>query len=159
MSEKPLKKKITYLSVRRAVMTCIVFVLCFFCFYYGTNVLSAEELNISPRVNNTDRQCRTLAQTTLKSPNVEKQENIQALIECLKHEYFYTLHRGASKYTLVQIGELALPSLIEALKAQDYRISEGAAIVLGMIGPKAKEAVPAIKELLRSKSAPRGLRK
>jgi hypothetical protein len=92
-------------------------------------------------------------------PDIEKQRNIQELIECLKYEYFYSLHRGASKYTLYKIGEPALPSLIEALRNQDHRIAEGAAIVLGMVGQEAKEAVPALKELLRSKPAPQGLRK
>jgi len=159
MSEKPPKKEITDLSVHRAMMTCIVFILCLFCLSYGTNVLSAEDFHKSPRINNTDQQCRTLARATLELPDIEKQRNIQELIECLKHEYFYTLHGGASKYTLLQIGASALPSLIEALKNQDYRIAEGAAIVLGMIGPEAKEAAPALKELLRSKSAPKGLRK
>lgn len=159
MSEKPPEKGIADLSVHRAVMNCIVLVLCFLCLPYGANVFSAEVSNKSPRTNNTDRQCRTMARATLELPDIEKQKNIQGLIECLKHEYFYTLHSGASKYTLLQIGEPALPSLIEAVKNQDHRIAEGAAIVLGMVGPKAKEAVPALKELLRSKSTPQGLRK
>lgn len=158
MSEKLPINEITDLPVHRAAMTCILVILCLLFLSYGTNVLSADEFNISPRVNNTDRQCRTLARATLELPEIEKQRNIQELIECLKHEYFYTLHGGASKYTLLQIGEPALPSLIDALKNQDYRIAEGAAIVLGMVGPKAKEAVPDLKGLLRSKSAPQGLR-
>lgn len=159
MSEKPPKKEITDLSVHRAVMTCMVFILCMFCLSYGTNVLSAEDFSKSPRINNTDQQCRTLVWATLELPDIEKQGNIQELIECLEHEYFYTLHRGASKYTLLQIGEPALPGLIEALKNRNYRIAEGAAIVLGMVGQEAKEAAPALKDLLRSKSAPQGLRK
>ena len=146
-------------SVHRSVMTCFVFILCLLCLSYGTKALSAEEFNKSLRINNTDRQCRTLALATLELPDIEKQRNIQELIECLKHEYFYSLHAGASKYTLLQIGGLALPGLIEALKNQDHRVAEGAAIVLGMVGPEAKEAAPALKELLRSKSAPQGLRK
>lgn len=159
MSEKPPKKEITDLLIHRAVMTCFVFILCLFFLSYGTNVLPAEDINKSPRINNTDRQCRTLARVTLEFPNIEKQSNIQELIKCLKYEYFYTLHRGASKYTLLQIGKPALPSLVEALKNQDHRIAEGTAIVLGMFGPEATEAAPALKELLRSNSAPQGLRK
>lgn len=159
MSEKTPESGIADLPVHRAVMNCIVLVLCFLCLTYGANVFSAEVSDKFPATNNTDRQCRTMARATLELPDIEKQKNIQELIECLKHEYFYTLHDGASKYTLLQIGESALPSLIEALKNQDYRIAEGAAIVLGMIGPKAKVAVPALKELLRSKATPEGLRK
>jgi len=156
MREKTPKKEIAGKSIHRAVMTCIV---CLLCLSYGTNVFSAEDINKPLRINNTDRQCRTLAQATLELSDIEKQRNIKELIECLKHEYFYTLHRGASKYTLLQIGGQALPGLIEALKNHDHRIAEGAAIVLGMIGPEAKEAAPALKELLRSTSAPKGLRK
>ena len=78
---------------------------------------------------------------------------------CLKYEYYNYLHDGASKYTLFQIGTPALPDLIKALGNQDYIIAEGAAIVLGMIGQEAKEAGPALKELLLSKSTPQGLNK
>lgn len=140
-------------------MACIVFILCLFCLSYGTSVLSADDFTKSLRINNADPQCRSLALATLELPDIEKQRNVQGLIECLKHEYFYPLDGGAAKYTLLQIGEPALPSLIEALNDQDYRIAGGAAIVLGMVGPEAKEAAPALKELLRSNSAPEGLRK
>ncbi len=101
MSKIPPKKKITDLSIHRAVMSCFVFILCLFCLSYGTNVLSAEDFNKSPRINNTNQQCRTLARATLELPNIEKKRNIQELIECLKHEYYYTLHGGGGKiYTV-----------------------------------------------------------
>lgn len=140
-------------------VSCVVVCIFLACLFYGADAFSAEKSSFAPRINNTDKLCRALAKTTLGLPDIEKQQNIQKLIECLKYEYFYELQGGASKYTLMQIGEPALPVLIETLKNQDKSIAEGAAIVLGMLGSKAKEAAPALKELLRSESAPEGIRK
>jgi len=156
MTERQVKKAIAGFSFYRIMMFCIG---CLLCFSYGTNVLSAEDIIKSPGINNTDPQCRKLAQATLQLPDIEKQKNIDELIKCLKHEYFYALNGGASKYTLLQIGEQTLPKLIAALKNDDHRIAEGAAIVLGMFGSDAKKAAQSLKSLLRSKSAPPGLRK
>ena len=159
MCAKAYETEIPDQSIHLAAKNRIVFIICLYCFFCVSNAISSETINQSPKTNNTDQQCRTLARATLELPDTEKQKNIQKLIECLKHEYFYSLHGGASKYTLMQIGMPALPGLTGALKHRDHRIAEGAAIVLGMIGPEAKEAAPALKELLRSESAPQGLRK
>lgn len=159
MYEKVTKKEFSDLPARRLVTPVTAIVMCAYLLSYGSIVLATEESIKPPRIHSTSQQCRTLANVTLELPYKEKQKNIQKLIQCLEHEYFYALHRGASKYTLFQIGKPALPHLTDALNHQDYRIAEGAAITLGMVGPKAKEAVPALKELLRSDSAPKGLRK
>lgn len=53
-----------------------------------------------------------------------------------------------SAYALTCIGDAARPALIEALKSDDTEIRLGAAKALGGMGPRAKDAVPALIENL-----------
>lgn len=45
---------------------------------------------------------------------------------------------------LLQLGAVAVPSLVEALQGKDPEIRKGAAATLGLLGPLAKSAVPAL---------------
>ena len=106
-----------------------------------------------PNASNTDHECVLLSRKVLGQGETEAAQNVPRLIECLKGDYFY-FEKGAAKIALVRIGRPAVPALIEALDNADSYISEGAAITLGMIGPKAKEAVPPlINILLRTKTS------
>ena len=51
--------------------------------------------------------------------------------------------------TLTAIGPAAVPELIGALERQNTQIRRGAVVVLGSIIPRAREAVPALVELLK----------
>jgi HEAT repeat protein len=53
-----------------------------------------------------------------------------------------------SAYALTCIGDAARPALIEALKSEETEIRLGAAKALGGMGPRAKDAVPALIENL-----------
>lgn len=57
--------------------------------------------------------------------------------------------RGRAAETLVQLGSKSVPTLIEALSDVDCRSRTGAAKALGDIRPRAKDAVPALRELLK----------
>lgn len=109
-----------------------------------------------PNILNTNHQCVQLARTILKHDKPDKiagTNNVAELIKCLEGDYYY-FDRGAAKLALVHIGQPAVPLLINALKDSDFRISEGAAFALGMMGPNAKLAVPVLKEILRQKPQP-----
>jgi HEAT repeat protein len=50
---------------------------------------------------------------------------------------------------LAYIGQPAVALLLDVLKEPSFKVAEGAAITLGMIGPEATAAVPSFKETLR----------
>jgi len=104
-----------------------------------------------PNASNTDPQCVILSRKVMEMGETEAAQNIPALIDCLKGDYFY-FERGAAKTALVRIGRPAVPALIEALNRSDIYISEDAATTLGIIGPEAKMAVPALVGLLSRKN-------
>jgi HEAT repeat protein len=74
-------------------------------------------------------------------------EVVAALMEALKDEDNLVGISAATK--LGQIGQPALKPLIEALKDQQPRVRHRAAIALGLMGPRAKAAVPLLIELLK----------
>jgi HEAT repeat protein len=49
-----------------------------------------------------------------------------------------------------EAGWVAIPALIKLLENENTRIQVGAAIALGKMGPKAKEAVPQLEEMSRA---------
>ena len=106
-----------------------------------------------PNVSNTDHQCVLLARKILGQEGTDAAQDIPLLIECLKGEYFY-FENGAAKIALVHIGQPAIPALIEVLAHPNFYISEGAAMALGQMGARAKEAVPALGNTLRRKGTP-----
>jgi hypothetical protein len=109
-----------------------------------------------PGISNTDHQCVVLAQAVLKQNEIEGTKSIPELIKCLQGDYYY-FDKGAAKIALTHVGKPAVPLLVRALDDPNFYIAEGAAITLGMMGPRAKEAVPALKDMLRQKPKP-GLR-
>jgi hypothetical protein len=50
---------------------------------------------------------------------------------------------------LSRLGPAAVPELIEALNEGDWQVRNQAAVVLGAIGPEAKDAVPALMDVLQ----------
>lgn len=103
-----------------------------------------------PQILNTDQQCVVLARAVLEQNEVEGTKSVPKLIECLEGEQYY-FDKGAARIALAHIGQPAVPFLMKSLDDPNPSISEGAAIALGMIGPRAKEAVPALKDILRRK--------
>ena len=106
-----------------------------------------------PDASNTDQQCVVLARSVLEQNQTEGIKSVPGLIKCLEGDYFY-FDKGAAKLALTHIGKPAVALLVEALKDPSPRVAEGAAIALGMIGPDATAAVPALKQALRQKSKP-----
>ena len=130
-------------------------IISFFILSQVSNADVQSVIQSSPLKNssNTDYQCVKLAQSTLKLNPADGVKSIPELISCLEGDYFY-FDRGAAKIALTHIGQPAVLPLVVALNDSDPRIAEGAAFALGMIGSKAKEAVPALKEILRQKPIP-----
>ena len=56
--------------------------------------------------------------------------------------------RSGAIESLVNLGQAAVPALINALQNQDSAVRNGAAVALGKIGKDANEAVPALKKAL-----------
>lgn len=112
------------------------------------------------QIQNTDYQCVLLARKVLRQEGTDATQDIPTLIKCLEGDYSYSFEWSAAKPTLVHIGQPAVPALIEALNNPSSHISEGAAIVLGQMGARAKDAVPALVNTLRRgpKEAPLMLR-
>jgi hypothetical protein len=95
--------------------------------------------------------CNALIQTRDKA-----QIAVPGLLRLVRHPDVY--HRRNAINALWAIGpepELALPTLIEALKDDDEIgwVNYSAAAALGDMGPKAREAVPALVELFKSEKA------
>ncbi len=110
-----------------------------------------------PKVLNTNHQCVVLAREVLEQNEMEGMKSIPELIKCLEGDYYY-FDKGAARVALAHIGQPAVPLLIKTLDDPNSSISEGAAIALGMIGPKAKAAVPALKDILAQQPKPGGSR-
>jgi HEAT repeat protein len=72
---------------------------------------------------------------------------IPELIEALKYD---DLRAYAAK-ALLEVGPAAVPELIRALEGDYGPVREYAAYILGKMGPKAREAVPALTEALWDK--------
>src|SRR5262249_30592026 len=58
--------------------------------------------------------------------------------------------RNHAEQTLIDIGEHALPRLLEALRSKNRRMQRASAYVLCYLGPRAKPAVPSLMDLLGS---------
>jgi HEAT repeat protein len=72
----------------------------------------------------------------------EKADRIDDLIKQLHSSDFLT--RDSAVVALEQIGPGAVPALVVALKDQNAGVRSDAAKLLWRMGPKAKEAVPAL---------------
>jgi HEAT repeat protein len=73
---------------------------------------------------------------------------IPKLIESFKDESDGNMVAANAMYKLVEIGEPAVPKLVEALESQDVRLKLMSLNTLGLIGPKASSAIPAVKKAL-----------
>lgn len=110
-----------------------------------------------PNAANTDYQCVLLARKVLGQEGTDATQDIPTLIKCLEGDYFH-FEKGAAKIALVHIGQPAVPALIEAINSPNSYISEGAAMALGQMSARAKDAVPVLVNTLRRKDTPLMLR-
>src|SRR5262249_11918740 len=53
-----------------------------------------------------------------------------------------------ARAVLERLGPVAVPGLVEALKEKDPQLRDGASTVLGLMGPRARQAAPAVEDLL-----------
>lgn len=74
-------------------------------------------------------------------------------IEDFKDESENGLVQARAMYALVKIGAPAVPKLIEALDSDDINVRLMALNTLGLIGPDAKDAIPAIRKALEDPDA------
>lgn len=74
---------------------------------------------------------------------------VPALLETLKSEEIQLLEPFVLG-TLGKIGPPAVPHLMRALTAKEYRLRRGAAYALGLIGPEAADAVDILTEMLQA---------
>jgi HEAT repeat protein len=79
----------------------------------------------------------------------DQEQEIRRIIEILKNTKSSSGERQAAQGRLVEIGQPAIPPLIQALKNEKPEISLTAAYTLGRMGPAAKEAVPALIQALK----------
>lgn len=102
-----------------------------------------------------DRALRTQAAETLGNLGSEAEAAIPALIEAIKREQGKTSGTGSggpstfswrAGVTLAHIGPASIPELITLLTHQDRYVRMTAANALREIGPRAKDAVPALNE-------------
>jgi HEAT repeat protein len=77
-----------------------------------------------------------------------QETEIPKLIESFKDESDGNMVAAHAMYKLVEIGEPAVPKLIEALESEDVRVKLMSLNTLGLIGPKASAAIPAIKKAM-----------
>ncbi len=105
-----------------------------------------------------DPQCFELCLKVLQGQVID--ESIEPLGACQKTETRYTHYgsvRGRTKSVLHQLGRKAVPALVEALDGSDQGNSRCAIIELGMMGPLAGEALPALRDRLRKTGRQRHL--
>jgi hypothetical protein len=78
---------------------------------------------------------------------------VPALLSMLGHPNLF--YRRNASHALACIGPdaAALDALIEAIKEEDSFVNYHAAIAVGKLGPQAKQAVPALVDLVKSKRA------
>src|SRR5262249_2216139 len=98
---------------------------------------------------------RAAAATALADVGPEGEEAARAVIASLKDRELWetvVFGRPASEHVSVRalqrLGAAAVPGLIAALKDEDTVVRWQAALALGLIGPEAKEAVPALRAAL-----------
>lgn len=90
---------------------------------------------------------RLLAVESLERMGPAAEDSVPALITALDDPGVFG--RFAVPNALAQIGPAAVPSLTKAVRENaGSRVRGGAATALGLIGPTAKEAVPALQEAL-----------
>ena len=137
-------------------MKRLIVLMLLLCLYPTAKAEIHVDTNMSD-ARNTDPQCLKLARSVMNRNLSADSQHISRLIECLAGEYFY-FDKGAARLALTHIGEPALTPLISALKHSDYRIAEGAAHTLGLMGRHARPAIPALKALARSRTTSTGMR-
>jgi HEAT repeat protein len=100
-----------------------------------------------------DDEVRFAACWALGANGIAARPAIPALLEMLGHSNLF--YRRNASHTLALIGPDAsgLNTLIEALKEEDPWVNYHAAFAVGKIGPQAKLAVPALRDLMNSKKA------
>lgn len=118
---------------------------------YATASPGTAAAPAAKRLMNTDPACVSMAEQVLAQTAAS--DLIDRLVKCLPGEQFY-FDNGAVKAALVQIGEPAVPALVQALDSPNYAQSEGAAQTLGAMGPRARAAVPDLKAVLLQKPKP-----
>jgi len=99
-----------------------------------------------------DRNVRIEAAKELAKMGPAAKDAVPALVAALKEEDpERSLHIEVSN-ALEKIGAAAVPALIEALKDREAYTRRRAAMILGEIGPPAKDAVPALVAALKDES-------
>jgi hypothetical protein len=71
---------------------------------------------------------------------------IEPLIQVVHLDYYNS--RGLATQTLVEIGTPAVPALVDELANEDWHRRLAAAQVLGLMGPAAREAIPALERVV-----------
>jgi len=97
-------------------------------------------------LNDADPKSQVLAADALGHMGPAAEEAVPDLVQLLTVEN-ENVRLHASK-ALADIGEVAVPSLISALKQPEPAMRTSAADVLGAIGPAAKDAIPSLATLL-----------
>jgi HEAT repeat protein len=97
---------------------------------------------VNPNHNVRCRAARAIWQIT-----GEGERLVPALIEIVNLGYYNSA--GLAGDTLVRIGSEAVPKLCEALKSKEWDARYHAAEVLGLMGPRAAAAVPALQAALQ----------
>jgi len=103
------------------------------------------------KTNNLDTDVRDIATEILGSFGPAATDAVPVLAEALNSKF--ANYQEPAGTTLAAIGLPAVPALIEALKSGNSGTRASAAKALGKIGPAAKEAMPALISLLKSKDS------
>jgi HEAT repeat protein len=96
---------------------------------------------------------RTKAARALEKLDPAAKDAIPVLIEALKEQQDVTIPPIAAR-ALARQGSAAVPALIEALEIKDGRVQAYAAKALKQIGPDAKQAAPALIEVVKKHKDP-----
>jgi HEAT repeat protein len=115
------------------------------------NDASSTVPTLRKNLNHSDPGTRRAAAAALGALGSVAEEAVPSLIECLFTEY----HRGYIFDVLVQIGEPAVPALIEKLRQQRWEVRSAASTGLGRIG-LSDDAAGAILIGIKFSENPRG---
>jgi HEAT repeat protein len=112
-----------------------------------------EVATLVKQLKDKDAGKRSKAARALENLDPGAKDAVPILLEALKEQQDVTIPPVASR-ALARLGAPAVPALIEALEGKDGHVQQYAAMAVQKIGPQAKQAVPALIEIVKKYKAP-----